>query len=139
MVSSFKSRNRFLGANRGYRAQKRSGQNHPGHQDVAYAIVADDEQTLAGPTMREVCQKNEQSNIGTMNNGVLGSLLIAVLSVWHRWISPAFGTRCRFEPSCSSYTVEAIERYGARRGLWLGSLRLLRCHPFHPGGFDPLR
>jgi len=53
-------------------------------------------------------------------------------------ISPFLGPRCRFYPSCSHYAIEAIETHGALRGSWLSAKRICRCHPFNPGGFDPV-
>jgi uncharacterized protein len=53
-------------------------------------------------------------------------------------ISPLLPSSCRFHPSCSQYTLEAVLKYGVVRGGWMGARRLMRCHPFHPGGFDPV-
>lgn len=53
-------------------------------------------------------------------------------------LSPLLGPRCRFYPSCSHYAIEAIESHGAIRGSWLSAKRICRCHPFNPGGFDPV-
>ena len=59
--------------------------------------------------------------------------------LWYqRFISPLLGPRCRFAPSCSQYAVEALRAHGAARGLWLAVRRLARCHPFNPGGYDPV-
>ncbi len=57
---------------------------------------------------------------------------------YQRTLSRVTPASCRFEPSCSQYTYEAIERYGFFRGVWLGLKRLTRCHPFHEGGYDPV-
>lgn len=74
----------------------------------------------------------------TDQDTVIDRLLIATLRGYKRWISPLLGPRCRFHPSCSAYGMEAIGRFGALRGGWLTVRRLLRCHPLHPGGPDPV-
>ena len=65
------------------------------------------------------------------------TLLIAAARVYQWTLSPLVGRHCRFEPSCSAYFILAVQKYGAIRGTWRGLLRIGRCHPFHPGGFDP--
>ena len=66
-------------------------------------------------------------------------LLVVLIHAYRRWVSPFLGQRCRFAPSCSAYTVEAVQTHGAARGLWMGLRRIAKCHPFHQGGFDPVR
>ena len=65
-------------------------------------------------------------------------LAVGLIVIYQKTISPLFGPACRYEPSCSQYTREAIERYGVVRGSWLGARRIARCHPFHEGGSDPV-
>jgi uncharacterized protein len=66
-------------------------------------------------------------------------LALTALRIYKRWISPAIPSACRFYPTCSEYMMEAIERHGVLRGIGMGVRRLLRCHPFHQGGVDPVR
>jgi hypothetical protein len=65
-------------------------------------------------------------------------LIRVLIRAYQLAISPLLGARCRFNPSCSQYALEAVERHGSLRGGWLAIRRLARCHPFHPGGYDPV-
>ncbi|MFN8160395.1 MAG: membrane protein insertion efficiency factor YidD [Solirubrobacterales bacterium] len=65
-------------------------------------------------------------------------LALAPILAYQRWISPLLPRRCRYEPTCSAYTVEAIRRFGVGRGLLMGGWRLLRCNPLSDGGLDPV-
>jgi putative membrane protein insertion efficiency factor len=65
-------------------------------------------------------------------------LLIALVRAYRRFVSPLLGPRCRFAPTCSAYALEALTTHGAARGGWLALRRIGRCHPFHPGGHDPV-
>ncbi|HYU23853.1 MAG TPA: membrane protein insertion efficiency factor YidD [Thermoanaerobaculia bacterium] len=65
-------------------------------------------------------------------------LFVALLRGYKRFLSPLLPPMCRFEPTCSVYMMQAIEKYGALRGVWLGIRRLSRCHVFNPGGWDPV-
>jgi putative membrane protein insertion efficiency factor len=65
-------------------------------------------------------------------------LLIRLITLYRRYVSPLLGQRCRFYPSCSAYGLEAVREHGALRGSWLAVRRIGRCHPFHPGGYDPV-
>ena len=70
--------------------------------------------------------------------GPVARALLAAVAFYSRAISPAFPPRCRFAPTCSAYAAEAIAEHGAARGSWLALRRLLKCAPWHPGGFDPV-
>ena len=71
-------------------------------------------------------------------NDVLSTLVIRAIHVYRRLLSPLFGPRCRFHPSCSHYAEESIRRFGPWRGSTLALRRLSRCHPLNAGGFDPV-
>jgi uncharacterized protein len=65
-------------------------------------------------------------------------LLMIPIAGYRRFVSPLLAPRCRFAPSCSEYALTALAEYGAARGLWLAVKRIARCHPFNPGGYDPV-
>jgi len=65
-------------------------------------------------------------------------LLVGLIRVYQYAISPFLGRSCRYFPSCSAYAVEAVEKHGAIKGGWLSVKRVSRCHPWHPGGYDPV-
>jgi uncharacterized protein len=66
------------------------------------------------------------------------ALLLFMLRAYQYAIRPLMGANCRFFPSCSEYAREAVERHGAAKGGWLAARRVARCHPYHPGGYDPV-
>ncbi len=66
------------------------------------------------------------------------AILIYLINLYKRYFSPILPKSCRYYPTCSEYTLQAIEKYGALRGSWKGIKRISRCHPFHKGGLDPL-
>ena len=74
---------------------------------------------------------------GRMTRGAR-RVAVAPIQAYQRWISPGLPRRCKYEPTCSRYTVEAIREFGILRGLVLGAWRLLRCNPWSHGGFDPV-
>jgi len=65
-------------------------------------------------------------------------ILIFCLRGYKLLVSPLLPSACRFSPTCSEYMLEAVQKYGAMRGVWMGIRRVLRCHPFHAGGYDPV-
>ncbi|ADQ15794.1 membrane protein insertion efficiency factor YidD [Halanaerobium hydrogeniformans] len=65
-------------------------------------------------------------------------ILLFFITIYQKIISPWTPKSCRFRPTCSEYSKIAIKKHGALKGVWMGLKRILRCHPFHPGGYDPV-
>ena len=72
------------------------------------------------------------------SGGIIRGLVLGLLRGYKRFVSPLLPPACRFEPTCSVYAMDAIARHGTLRGSWLAVRRLARCHPFNPGGWDPV-
>ncbi|KNZ42672.1 hypothetical protein AKG39_05220 [Acetobacterium bakii] len=64
--------------------------------------------------------------------------LVLLIRGYQKFISPFLGNNCRFSPTCSEYFILAVEKYGVFKGIYLGTKRIVKCHPFNPGGYDPL-
>ena len=69
----------------------------------------------------------------------MNKLFILLIKLYQKVLSPLLGKRCRFYPSCSNYCIEALKQHGTLRGLWMGIKRIVSCHPFHIGGYDPVK
>ncbi|MFZ5590795.1 MAG: membrane protein insertion efficiency factor YidD [Bacillota bacterium] len=74
-----------------------------------------------------------------MRSGWLAGLLVIVVRFYQKYLSPLKGPTCRFYPTCSQYAITALEKYGIIKGGYLALVRVLKCHPFHPGGYDPVK
>lgn len=68
----------------------------------------------------------------------MNKFLIIIVKLYRKYISPVKPQTCRFYPTCSEYSLQALEKYGAEKGSYLSAKRILKCHPFNPGGYDPL-
>jgi putative membrane protein insertion efficiency factor len=77
------------------------------------------------------------TSIAAMLLRVPGALLISAVRLYQIFLSPVLGRHCRFEPTCSHYFIQAVQKHGAIRGAIQGVWRICRCHPWHPGGYDP--
>lgn len=75
---------------------------------------------------------------GIKKKRIIEKIIIVLVRTYQTGISPYLGAHCRYIPTCSQYFIEAVERYGALKGSWLGIKRILRCHPGKPGGYDPV-
>ncbi len=83
--------------------------------------------------------RDETLSLTSAASRLLAGVLLGLIAAYKKWISPLLGPHCRFHPTCSTYAAESIRRHGPLRGLTRALARLARCHPFHEGGYDPVR
>jgi putative membrane protein insertion efficiency factor len=81
---------------------------------------------------------NSQFNLRLPNSMILKKLFILPIRIYQATLSPLLGSHCRHSPSCSQYTIEAIQEWGVLKGTWLGAKRIARCHPWGTSGYDPV-
>ncbi len=79
-----------------------------------------------------------RATLGNGGDAMAKRILISLVRMYQLLLSPLFGASCRFQPTCSHYMIESIDRFGVLHGTWLGIKRLSRCHPWHKGGLDPV-
>jgi putative membrane protein insertion efficiency factor len=87
----------------------------------------------------EVKKLNKILDILKEINMCLSKICICLIKFYQKYISPLKGPTCRFYPTCSQYSIEAFKKYGVIKGFILTIIRISKCHPFHPGGYDPLK
>jgi len=87
---------------------------------------------------RVIAFRPQRGNPPARGSPVVKRFVLASLRGYKRFISPWLGQHCRFHPTCSMYMYEAVQKHGTAKGVWLGTKRVCRCHPLHPGGFDPV-
>ncbi len=83
-------------------------------------------------------REHDTTSTKTQRGGAFTWFVTRIIRSYQLIISPLIGPRCRFQPTCSDYTLIAINKYGLRKGAWLGAKRLVRCHPLNAGGWDPV-
>lgn len=110
----------------------------PGDVGAADAGAADAGDGAVGDRVAGAAEVGAAARAGRVVRGLPGFALIFVIRAYQVMLSPLLPSSCRYIPSCSAYAVEAVQRHGALRGGWMAARRIGRCHPFRPGGYDPV-
>ncbi|MCH6558854.1 membrane protein insertion efficiency factor YidD [candidate division KSB1 bacterium] len=94
---------------------------------------------LSRTSARKSISLSEKSQSRSNQNSLLAYPVVYLIRIYQILISPLIGSNCRFHPSCSNYAIESFSQYGVMKGLFLTLKRLSKCHPWHPGGYDPVK